>query len=155
MQFSAREDISAPIEHVFVAVSDFDGFERQILRRGAEIQRKDPSGGAGIGSEWKAKFEFRGKERKVTARITEFDAPNGYKSSGKTGGLEGDFGVELVSLSPNRTRMTVSLDLTAKTLAGRLLVQSLKFAKGNLSKRFSKRVFGFAQGIEAKYAQLG
>jgi hypothetical protein len=41
----------------------------------------------------------------------------------------------------------VSLDLQPTTLSSRLLIQSLKFAKGNLTKRFKTRVFEFAGGI--------
>ncbi len=151
MRFSTREDIEAPIEHVFGAVTDFDGFERQALRRGAEVQRQDTYGKPGIGSEWQLRFAFRGKQRDVNARMTDFDAPNGYRADTTTGGLDGEVSVELVSLSPRRTRMQVAVELSPRTLSARLLVQSLKFAKGNLNKRFSNRVWTFAQTIEEKF----
>ena len=151
MRFSSREDIEAPIEHVFEAATDFDGFERQALRRGAEVQRNDTYGKPGVGSEWRLKFPFRGKQRKVYARMIKFEAPDGFEAETETGGLEGLVTLELVALSPRRTRLQVSIDLKARTLAGRLLVQSLKFARGNLNKRFSTRIWQFAQGIETKF----
>jgi carbon monoxide dehydrogenase subunit G len=151
MKFSTREDIEAPIEHVFQHVSDFDGFERQALRRGAEVLRQDTYGKPGIGSEWTLKFPFRGKERLVLAQITKFDGPNGYVADTEGGGLDGKVTVDLVALSPRRTRMNIVFDLTPKTLTARLLVQSLKFAKSNLNKRLANRVWVFAQDIEDKY----
>ena len=153
MRFSSREDIEAPIEHVFNSATDFEGFERQALRRGAEVTRNDTYGKPGIGSEWRLKFLFRGKQRDVHARMTQFEAPNGFQAETETGGLEGTVSMELVALSPRRTRMQVSIDLRARTLAGRLLIQSLKFARGNLNKRFSNRIWQFAQDIEHKHSK--
>lgn len=151
MKFSTREDIEVPIDKVFRAVSDFDGFERQALRRGAEVTRQDTYGKPGLGSEWALKFQFRGKQRRVQARITQFDGPNGYVAETDSGGIDGLVTVELVSLSPRRTRLHFSIDLTPRSLTARLLVQSLKFAKTNLNKRFAARVWQFAQDVEGKH----
>ncbi len=151
MKFSTREDIEVPIEKVFRAVSDFDGFERQALRRGADVSREDTFGKPGVGSEWEIRFPFRGRQRKVNARIVEFDGPNGYVAETDSGGIDGLVRVELVALSPRRTRLHFSIDLTPRTLSARLLVQSLKFAKSNLNKRFSTRVWQFAQDVETKH----
>jgi uncharacterized protein YndB with AHSA1/START domain len=153
MKFTAKEDIKVPIDHVFAAVTDFDRFERQGLRRGADIQRKDKndSGVVGMGTEWRVKFRFRGKERKLKTRVVAFEAPNSFRTHTNAGSIESDFDLDLVALSPNTTRLSIQLELRANTLAGRLLVQSLKFAKGNLSRRFSNRIWQFAQTIEEDY----
>ena len=150
MRFSSKEDIEAPIDAVFAAATDFEGFERQAMRRGAEVSRTDTLGAVGVGAEWNASFVFRGKERKLKAKITGFDVPNGYEAKTRVGGLEGDVAVELLALSPGRTRLQVSLELQPQTLSARLLVQSLKFAKGNLNRRFATRMASFAAMIEDK-----
>ena len=59
--------------------------------------------------------------------------------------------VELVSLSPKRTRIVVGLELSAKSLSARLLLQSLKLAKSSLTNRFGSRIKSFAQTTEDDY----
>ncbi len=83
--------------------------------------------------------------------MTEFDAPNRFQAETESGGINGEVGLELVALSPRRTRMQISIDLTPRTLSARLLIQSLKFAKSNLNKRYTNRVWQLAQDIEGKY----
>jgi hypothetical protein len=63
-------------------------------------------------------------------------------------GLEVDMIVELVALSRGRTRLSVDLDLKPKSISARLLVQSLKLAKANLSKKFHLRIADYARDLE-------
>ncbi|MDF0600768.1 SRPBCC family protein [Psychromarinibacter sp. C21-152] len=155
MKLSTREDIEAPIEHVWSRVTNFDGFERQALRRGAEVVRNDTMGAPGLGSEWDITYTFRGRPREIDARVATFDAPTTLRLEAQSGGLDGTVQVELVSLSPRRTRMQLSLEMAPRNLSGRLLVQSLKFARGNMEKRFKGRVYDYAQTVEASYRKAG
>jgi hypothetical protein len=47
--------------------------------------------------------------------------------------------------------MAVVLNLAPKTLSARLLVQSLKLAKSNLSKRFKQKVADYARQMEDRH----
>lgn len=150
MKFSTREDVEAPIDYVFGQISDFGAFERQALRRGADVRRLD-SGPVVKGSTWDVAFKFRGKDRRMRATLTELDRPNGLQVDTVSPNINGVSQIELVPLSPHRTRIAVSIDMNANTLSARLLLQSLKLAKSNLTNRFKKRVSGFAQDIEDRY----
>jgi len=151
MRISTHEDIEAPIAHVFAMVTDFDTFERQALRRGAEVSREDAGQAPGVGSEWQARFKFRGKRRDLTAKLTRFDPPKGFSAEWVVSGLAGTFTVELVALSPRRTRLQVAYEMTPRTLTARLLLQSLRLARGRLTERLSKRVYEYAQTIQDRY----
>ncbi|KQI67781.1 DNA polymerase III subunit gamma/tau [Loktanella sp. 3ANDIMAR09] len=150
MKFSAREDIEAPIDVVFASVTDFDTFERQMIRRGAEVRRTDPDGIAGVGSVWDVAFSYRGRARKITATVARMEKPNLLELTLVANGLNGVSTIELLPLSQNKTRMSMAIDLSAKTLSARLLLQSLKLAKSNLTNRFKKRVADFAASIESR-----
>ena len=65
--------------------------------------------------------------------------------------IEGKVSVGLVALSKNRTRMVIDMEIKPKTLPARLIVQSMRLAKGKLTKRYRLKVAGFANDIEDKY----
>ncbi len=148
MKFSTNEDIEAPISDVFTILSEFETYERSAIRRGIEVQRAgDPAPNA-VGMSWDAKFSLRGKLREVKLTLTEYEPPNAIRIDADSQGLDGILTLDLMALSPRRTRMSVALTLTPKTLSARLLVQSLKLAKSNLTKRFKWKVAEYAKNIE-------
>ena len=148
MQFTGREDIEAPIDAVFAEITDFTRFERGAMRRGAEVQRMDALTGPGIGMSWQARFKLRGRMRDVTLRLSEYDPPNGIVIEADATTVEAVMRVDLVALSRARTRLGVDLSVSPRNLAGRLMIQSMKLAKGNLSKRFRLRVADYAMDVE-------
>ncbi|WP_300519881.1 SRPBCC family protein [Aliiroseovarius sp.] len=152
MKLSTREDIAAPIDTVFAELSDFDGFERAALRRGAEVVRTDGSGMVGVGMTWRAQFPFRSRERVADLTLVEFDRPNGLKVFSQLSGVEAEIVVDLVALSRSRTRMAMSVDMRPKSIPARLMIQSMKLAKSNLTKRFKKRIADYATLIEDRHA---
>jgi len=151
MKFSSKEDIEAPIEAVFRAVSNFSTIERSALRRGARVQRVDRKTHPTTSIAWDVGFSFRGKKRDMLIELTEFDEPNRLLAQSLSGGLEGEVTVDLVALSKNRTRMAIDVEVKPKTLSARLMVQSMRLAKGRLTKRYRLKVAGFATNIEDRY----
>ncbi len=148
MQFSSKEDIEAGIEQVFDMLSEFEGFERSAIRRGIEVQRKEAMGTPQVGMGWHAKFILRGKPRELDLTLTQYDRPNAMRFEAQSQGLDGSMALDLVPLSQRRTRMSVALEIKPKTLSARLMVQSMKLAKTNLTKRFKLRVAHYAKELE-------
>lgn len=154
MKLSTREDIEAPIDYVFGRASDFASFEKRALRQGAQVSQRN-EGPVQTGNIWDISFQFRGRSRKVEAKLTQLDPPQIIEIESDSDGLIALTQVELIALSPARTRVMVSFDLRAKTLTGRLLVQSLKLAKSKLSNRFNARVKDYAEDVEDDYRRRG
>ena len=151
MKFTTKEDIEAPIEAVFRAVSDFDAFERAALRRGAKIQRVGEDTRPEAIITWDISFPFREKKRRILAELTELDEPNRVLVQSTSGGIEGKMKMDIIAMSRGRTRLSVELDIKPKTLAARVLVQSLRITKNKLTKRYRMRVASFASDIEDRY----
>lgn len=150
MKLSTREDIEAPVEHVFELLSDFDGIERSVLRRGVDVQRTSDHSTPVSGMCWSVRFQLRGRSRKMEVVLAEYDRPNAMRFNAESNGISGVFTVELIALSKRRTRMAVALDVRPKTLPARLLVQSFKLAKANITKQFKLRVASYAKQLEER-----
>lgn len=150
MKFSTREDIDAPIDQVFEELCAFDIFERQAIKRGADVTRTDTLTQPGLGMTWKASFPVRGKRRDFDLELSRFVEPSEMGVTAVSAGLNADFAIELISLSRTRTRITMGLDMRPKNLSARLLLQSLKLAKGTLTKRFKLRVAEYARNLEER-----
>ncbi|MFC6688725.1 SRPBCC family protein [Jhaorihella thermophila] len=154
MKFSSKEDIEAPIETVFAEISDFEAFERSAIRRGAEVRRRNDLTPPATGMSWDTTFRLRGKPREMKLVLSRFDAPTDVQLTATGKSFEGTLDVALIALSPHRTRLSISVEIRPRTLAGRLFVQSLKLAKKDMNRRFKLKVADFAQGIEDRCAKL-
>lgn len=150
MQLTAREDIEAPLDRVFAELTDFETVERQALRRGIEVQRLDALRDIGQGMAWRTGFTFRGKMRNADITLSEYSPPERMVFDSVSGGLEVQLVIDLVALSRTRTRVAIMSEFKPKTLSARLLVQSLKLAKGGVDKRFRSRMAGLAKDLEDK-----
>lgn len=153
MQLTAVEDIAAPMDHVFSELSHFDAIERQALRRGMDVRRTYRAAMPEIGEGWTVKFRFRGKDREAKILLEAFDPPQFLAFTGASGGLDTVTQIELVPLSPKRTRVNVLFKMSPNTLSARLLVQSFKLARSNINKRFKSRMASYAREIEGKVAK--
>lgn len=153
MDFEARRDIAAPATTVYAAMTDFAAFERQALRRGAEVRRIDQANPATVGSGWDVVFMYRGRERRIQMTIAGMDPPHGLSLRGESQGLDFVGNIDLIALSRTQTRLTARLELQPKSLAAKLLVQSLKLARGNLTKRFEGRLDTFARDVEMRHSR--
>ena len=144
MKFSSHEDIEAPAQVVFAALCDHEHFQRTVQQRGVEMRRVDDRPEVGPGMAWEIDFKFRGRARKLRCSVTEVQAPERLCLSNESDGLTGDVAISVVTLATNRSRLLVSVEMKPKNLSARLLLQSMRFAKGSLDRKFKSRLHDWA-----------
>jgi carbon monoxide dehydrogenase subunit G len=154
MHFASKQDIEAPIEAVFKILSDFEAWERAIMRRGVEVDRKDKLRQAGAGMRWAARFDYRGKSRDLEVELVQIETPTLLRFAGVSQALEAVISIELLELGANRTRMHCSVEITPRSLTARLFLQSLRLARAKLDRKFDQRVALLAADIEMRYRAL-
>lgn len=150
MKLTTRQDIEAPLEHVWSQITNFQHFEKMAMQRGADVERVDKSRENGPGTAWRIGFSYRGKARRLTLRLVDLAANSYADYALDSPSLQGTARFELLSLAPRRTRMAVVLDVRPKTLAARLVIQSLRLAKRRVQRRFDAKGAKLAQMIEER-----
>jgi uncharacterized protein YndB with AHSA1/START domain len=147
MKFSSHEDLEAPAQVVFAALCDHEHFQRTVQQRGVEMRRVDDRPEVGPGMAWEIDFKFRGRARKLRCSVTEVQAPERLCLFNESDGLTGDVVISVMTLAPNRSRLLVSVEMKPKNLSARLLLQSMRFAKGSLDRKFKSRLRDWAAKI--------
>ncbi len=146
MKFTTREDIEAPIETVWAALTDARSFEKKATRKGIEV--RGLSGDAvEFGSSWTAKFDYRGIRREMETVVTGCEAPRLLELDSNVGGLDGFLTAELSEKPEGITCLELTVEIKPASLSGKMLVQTMRLAKGRLDKRYRKRVRHFTKGL--------
>lgn len=149
MKVQQKVDIEASAEVVFARLSDVEAWERAAMRRGVDLTRTAKlDGPAAVGMAWAARVPFRGKIRDITMSMTRLDPPTalGIEASGAL--VTAEIEVDVLDLGPRRSRVTLAVTLGAQGLSGKLLLQSLKLARGKIEARMKGQLDALALEIE-------
>lgn len=153
MKLTAKCDIEVPASFAFACLTDFATWERDAARRGAEVERPADMPMTGLGAGWRIRFPFRGKMRKVLVRLESLTQDSEATFSMDSPAMEGTTAVDVLTLSPRRTRLRVSVTVRPKTLAARLFLNTLRLAKGRVQTKFDMRIRQLGGMIEDRYAR--
>ena len=151
MKLTAKTDLEVPAAFVFAALADHQAWEREAVRNGAEVERPEGSPLTGPGASWRIRGHFKGKARKVLVRIEELTPDQRMALSIYSPTIEGSSQIEVMLLSPRRSRLRVDVEIKPKTLAARLFINTLRLAKGRVQARFEKRLGQMGARIKDRY----
>lgn len=150
MNFSSRTDIEKPIADVFSALANFEMWETAAMRRGVEVARVDHQRKPTSGSQWDVKFNHRGKQRQARITLGQIDTNRQLALSIDGRVLDGQASVELVALSPRRTRIVLYIEVKPRTLGARLFLQSVRLAKQKVQTKLNERLANFARELDQR-----
>lgn len=151
MKFSSREEIAAPSDFVFARLSDFDMLADAARARGAEILRLDARQTPGVGQSWQAGFRWRGRQRRLLVDLVAYDPPARLGFLAESQAYQISLGLGLQDLARGRSRLLVELEVRPRSLAARIMLQSLKLGKARLQARFEQRLRLGADLLEERW----
>jgi carbon monoxide dehydrogenase subunit G len=143
MRIEAEQHVAAPPEAVFARLADFESFEARAGRRGIPVERleNDLPG-------WRIGVDWHGMSYAVDLQVQTVTPPEGYSASVATRGVDG---TAVIAIAPqdggSRLRVTISAD--GRGVAGRMVLQTLGFARPILEGRLSRALSKLAGEIEA------
>jgi hypothetical protein len=151
MKLTAKTDLDIPAGVVFARLTDHAAWEREAVRRGIEVERPADMPLSGIGAGWRIRAQYRGKLRKLLIRIDDMVQDQRLHFKIDSPSAEADAVVEVMVLSPRRSRLRVVMDVRPKTLAARLFLNTIRLAKGRVQARFEQRLARLGQHIKDGY----
>lgn len=151
MKLTAKTDLEVPAAFVFATLVDHASWEREAIRNGVEVERPSGTPDNGVGAEWRVRGHFRGKARKALIRIEEMSPEQRLALLIDSPSIDGTTRIEVMVLSPRRSRVRVDLEVKPKTLAARLFINTLRLAKGRVQARFEKGLGALGARIKDRY----
>ena len=151
MKLTTKTDLEVPISFVYATLVDFQTWEREAIRRGVEIERPADAPLSGVGATWRVRGQYRGKLHKLLLKVAAVQKNETLAFTLDSPSVEGSSQIELLLLSPRRTRLRLTLDVRPKTLAARLFINTIRLAKRRVDARFDKRGKQLASRIEDLY----
>lgn len=151
MKLTAKTDLEVPAAAIFAILIDHSAWEREAIRNGIEVERPANSPAMGVGAEWRIRGHFRGKARKIQLKISEMSPDQRLAMGIDSPSVEGTTRLEVMVLSPRRSRLRVDLEVKPKTLAARLFINTMRLAKGRVQARFEKGLDRLGARIKERY----
>jgi hypothetical protein len=151
MKFKVSEDVDAPRSMVWARFTDFSGLEADTHRQGATLTRVGDWTSPSKGVEWRGEVMVRGTSRALAARVTRLAPQERCLIESRIGGMACSYEMSFVPLSTDVTRVTLVLDLSADTLSARLVLQTLKLARGRVMQRLQGTIARQGNAAEAAY----
>ena len=142
MRVGATQRVAAPSETVFARLADFDMFEERARRRNIPVSRlaNDPPA-------WRIGVDWKGMSYTVDLNVVSVSPPEGYTADVATRGVGGSAVIDIAEDGAGSV-LSVALDLEGKGFAGRMVMQTLSFARPALVGRLEGALAKLAREIE-------
>lgn len=151
MKFKVSEDVDAPRAMVWARLTDFTAMEQDARGRGAKVTRVGNWHQTAEGVEWRGEVIVRGKIRPLAAQVTRYMPEDLCLIESRIGGMACVYEMSFVALTPEVTRVAVVLDLSAQTLTARLVLQTMKLARGRVIQKIEGALARQGNAVEAEY----
>lgn len=155
MKFKVAEDVDAPTGFVFERMTEFTQVEDDLRRRGVELQRQGNWARAERGVRWRGAATVRGKQRPIEAELSRLEPDETAVVDSRIGGMDCTYELSFVTLQPEVTRVAATLELKPNTLTARLIIQTLKLARGRVLQRMTASLARQGNQIEADWRRAG
>ena len=150
MNLEQKRAIAVPHDFAFKSASDFARFEREGAG-GAQFTRIDQGNPVQVGAQWQVNAEFRGRPRRFVVTLAEYTPST--KLVFKTGSSKFDVHVsyDFTPKGEKACEVAMRIETAARSLAGRLIFQTLQLARARFERYLGEAVERMANQMEKEY----
>ena len=151
MKLTARTDIDAPFGFVYESLADHESWVREATARGLAIERLADAPVSGPGAGWLAQVPFRGKLVALELQVADQKPSEQLGYSLRTNSFDGTITLSVMALSARRTRLHMAIEISPRTVIARVLINTLRLAKGRAQARMDHRLAQMGGQIEGRW----
>ncbi|MFP4044694.1 MAG: hypothetical protein ACLFTP_09040 [Rhodosalinus sp.] len=148
MKIGVRQDAAMSAGALFDAMARRPPVEQFGGRAGISVERLDDLAAPGRGMRWRLRFAYLGRDYESETRLTRFERAEAMEFEGAAGGLTTRWRLDLIPLSPAMTRLALTVEPRAGSLAGRALLQGLKLRRARIEERLGSFLGDYVRRLE-------
>lgn len=154
MEFTNNLEVHAPVDFVYEAMTDLQ-LLRQQLPKSFDFYQETTYDRMQEGAIWLLRASRNGRDFHFVTDITEVIPNSLVKFESESQRLTSKGMVEFISLSDEHTLVKSIIKLSAKGLLGRILLQTMRAARGRVQPAIDRGAIHMAEYIEDLYDQSG
>ncbi len=151
MKFDYKTTINVPVEYAFARLTDFDKFEKEGFGNISKFTPVGDISAPNIGAKWKVRSEFQGRQRSYALQLRKLVANETVVLGNGSDKFDVEACFGLSKMDSTKTNFTFELNASAKTITGRLIMQTMQLARSRIEKKLSADFDAMRDRMEAEY----
>ena len=149
MKFSMQKDIELPADTAFKVLCDAEAYERQLLRRGVDIQRL-AEGESPSDLRWKIGLGRGDDAYKIDAHVEEYQPPESLILIAQSQGLTARVVLTISALSRRASRLNTKAEARAQGVSAKVKLAALRLTEPKLRDRLGALLDDLVGDIERR-----
>ena len=151
MKFNYKSTIKVPVEFAYAKATDFEKFESEGF---GNMSKFDPVGDVKapkIGARWKVQSEFQGRQRKFALELRELLKNEAVILGNGSDKFDVEARFRFKKIDDQNTDFEFEIDSSAKTITGRLIMQTMQLARSRIEKKLTVDFDAMRDRMESDY----
>lgn len=151
MKFDYKTTINVPVEFAYARLTDFDKFEKEGFGNISKFKPVGDIAAPAIGAKWKLRSEFQGRQRSFSLQLRELIENESVVLGNGSDKFDVEASFGLSKVDPENTGFVFEINASAKTITGRLIMQTMQLARSRIEKKLCVDFDAMRDRMEAEY----
>lgn len=151
MKFDYKTTINVPVEFAYARLTDFDKFEKDGFGNMSKFTPVGDIAAPEIGAKWKVRSEFQGRQRSFSLQLRQLLQNESVVLGNGSDKFDVEACFNLEKQDDENTGFMFELNASAKTITGRLIMQTMQLARSRIEKKLAADFESMRDRMETEY----